>query len=365
MKFGKSLKNSIYPPWHDQYIDYDKLKKLLRESNDDGQSSPTQDDDEDYWTEQDESAFVEELINVQLEKVNGFQASTAQRLKDETAEVENLLEPLGVKAHESASKNQAFPPEEEKKKTLEDALSRLDKITKETNELEKYSRINYTGFLKAAKKHDRKRGQSYRVSPLLRVRLGALPFNSEDYSPLLYRLSAMYSFVRQMLAGKDHDGITFEESISGGEPYQSYKFWVHPENLTEVKTIILRRLPVLVFNPQSSKVADGSVPDPTVTSIYFDNSKFTLYDNKVNHNGGSSSLRLRWHGQLADNPQVFMEKKTMKESGESKETRFPIKPKYIMPFIRGDFKMEKTISKLEEREGDDSSKVKNFKEEKS
>ena len=82
-------------------------------------------------------------------------------------------------------------------------LQVLDNITKETNELEKYARINYTGFLKAVKKHDRKRGGSYRIRPLLQVRLSALPFNKEDYSPLLYRLSAMYSFIRQHMDGGD------------------------------------------------------------------------------------------------------------------------------------------------------------------
>ena len=112
---------------------------------------------------------------------------------------------------------------EEKDKTLNSVLSRLDKISKETNELEKYSRINYTGFLKAAKKHDRRRGQSYRVGPLLRVRLAALPFNSEDYSPLLYRLSAMYSFVRQSLGGKDPSGLSFEDNQAGADTYTAYK----------------------------------------------------------------------------------------------------------------------------------------------
>ena len=36
------------------------------------------------------------------------------------------------------------------------------------------------GFLKAAKKHDRKRGHAYRVRPLMQVRLAELPFNKED-----------------------------------------------------------------------------------------------------------------------------------------------------------------------------------------
>jgi SPX domain protein involved in polyphosphate accumulation len=67
---------------------------------------------------------------------------------------------------------------------------------------------------------------------------------------------------------------------------------VHPENLLEVESIILRRLPVLVYNPQTSKIANGSEPDPTVTSIYFDNEKFGLYSEKAASDADVSSLRL-------------------------------------------------------------------------
>jgi SPX domain protein involved in polyphosphate accumulation len=225
MRYGKTLERSIYPPWKDKYIDYDKLKKLLKEEpSRPGSPSAGSTEQDEEWTEDDESKFVEELINVQLEKVHGFQADTLQRLEDETTECEKLLEPLGVKATEGEDGQQkgADIGEEERKKTLKEVLEKLDSITKETNELEKYSRINYTGFLKACKKHDRKRGQSYRVRPLLQVRLSALPFYKEDYSPMLYRLSAMYSFVRQGLDGKVHHGLSFDERQPGAESYVSY-----------------------------------------------------------------------------------------------------------------------------------------------
>jgi SPX domain protein involved in polyphosphate accumulation len=232
MKYGRTLRKSIYPPWKDQYIDYDKLKKLLRESDD--ATSPTSSrKDDDEWTEEDESAFVEELVNVQLEKVHKFEADTYQRLSDRTSACEANLDPiaLGSKKDEAEEKQGGEQSESSEKKSvdkqdrekiLKDTLKELDDITKEINELEKYSRINYSGFLKAAKKHDRKRGYDYRVRPLLQVRLAALPFNKEDYSPLLYRLSAMYSFVRQSLEGKT-EGLSFSESHTSGEEYMSYK----------------------------------------------------------------------------------------------------------------------------------------------
>ncbi|KAK7730807.1 Phosphate metabolism transcription protein [Botryosphaeria dothidea] len=365
MRFGRTLQRSVYQPWRDKYIDYDKLKQLLREGGSDQGGS--EEDVDDRWTDEDEGAFVEELVNVQLEKVNAFQSDKNQDLRDRTSECEKKLEPLalvpgatneeGEGAGSSQQASQKKPNEEERKKVLREVLKELDIITKEVSELERYSRINYTGFLKAAKKHDRKRGHSYRVRPLLQVRLAALPFNKEDYSPLLIRLSAMYSFVRQNLEGKDKKEMSFSEGTTGGEHFTSFKFWVHPENLLEVKTVILRRLPVLVYNPQTSKVAEGTQRDPTITSIYFDNYKFPLYTSKVGHEPNASSLRLRWYGQLSEKPEIVLEKKTIKEGDSSEELRFPIKEKYIEPFIRGEYKMEKSIDKLKRTVGKDSPKV--------
>ncbi|ORY17982.1 VTC domain-domain-containing protein [Clohesyomyces aquaticus] len=366
MRFGTTLRNSVYPPWKGNYVDYDKLKALLKEG--DGGS----DDGNDVWTADDESAFVDELVNVQLEKVHQFQTETSQKLRDRTTACEKKLEPLavGIKSEtpqegEASTSKDDTPPKpeikpEEREKLLKEVQKDLDGITKEVNELEKYSRINYTAFFKATKKHDRKRGDAYKLRPFLQIRLAALPLNKEDYSPLLYRLSAMYSFVRQSLEGKPHEALSFTESVAGGETFNSQKFWVHPENLLEVKTVILRRLPVLVYNPQSSKVAEGSQRDPTLTSIYFDNAKFSLYTDKVNHSPDPASLRLRWYGQLADKPEILFEKKVIKEGDASEEQRFPIKEKYVQKFIEGQYKMEKSIQKLQGRSGENHDLVEGF-----
>ena len=376
MRFGQTLKQSIYPPWRENYINYSKLKKLLRDDHS-APSSPSTETKDD-WTEEDEGTFVDELVNVQLEKVHAFHKETIEKLRDRTARCEANLDTVAVAEHGVEDRDQAqqdtgfdskvngngsgkkaVPSEEEKQKILKDVLSQLDQISKETSELEKYSRINYTGFLKAAKKHDRKRGSSYRVRPLLQVRLGKLSFNAENYNPLLYHMSAMYSFVRQHLDGAEKRGLSVNEPREGKEEYVSHKFWVHPENLLEVKTMILRRLPVLVYNPQTSKIAEGSQPYPSITSLYFDNPQFALYSRKVDH-GEASSLRLRWYGQLDDKPEIFVEKKTVMEDDTSQESRLTTKEKYVQRFIKGEYHMEKQIKKLEDRAGAENAEVKNL-----
>ena len=135
--------------------------------------------------------------------------------------------------------------------------------------------------------------------------------------------------------------------------------WVHPENLLELRTMILRRLPVLVYNPQTAKVAEGVQQDPSITSIYFDDPSFALYNAKVSHDQASaSSLRLRWFGSLADNPEIFCEKKTVHQDDTSTEQKFTTKPKYVQRFLREDYGMVKDIRKTKERFGEDSDEVK-------
>lgn len=73
----------------------------------------------------------------------------------------------------------------------------------------------------------------------------------------------------------------------------------------------------------------------------------------------ASSLRIRWYGQLNDKPELFLEQKIAHENGSSEERRFPIKDKFIQPFINGEYKMEKTVQKLE-RQGQPEEKVADY-----
>lgn len=100
--------------------------------------------------------------------------------------------------------------------------------------------------------------------------------------------------------------------------------------------------------------------NPTITSLYFDNPKFDLYMAKVDRKSTASSLRIRWHGQLKSKPYLALELKTVEESGESSEVRMPIKDKYVLPFLKGEYKMEKTIAKME-RQGRPAEVVETFK----
>merc|ERR1712093_620531 len=318
MRFGKKLRNSVYPKWNGQYMDYAKLKGMLRENE----------EDDSRWTENDENKFCDEILNVQLEKVAAFQQETFKSLEQ--------------RANSCADKLKDLVPEDGKAKgdittgRFKEIETELDEIINETKELKKYSNINYTAFLKIVKKHDRKRGNNYKIRPMMLMSLSKRQFNTESgYSPLLNKLSIMYYAVRQQLDESEAAPATSaseaQSEIQNGERYTAYKFWVHPDNLLEVKTYILRRLPVLVYSEQSAKDLDNQ-GDPTLNSLYFDNPEFSLYNQKVDRQVDASSLRIRWFGQFKSGPEFVIEKKMIHENGTSEERKFAIKEKYIQAF---------------------------------
>ena len=113
----------------------------------------------------------------------------------------------------------------------------------------------------------------------------------------------------------------------------------------------------MVYNPQTSKVVDSGQSDPFITSLYFDNPQFSLYIRNIDNVSDASSLRLRWFGHLDDKPEILLEKKAIGGNGDSEEIRFPIKDKYVQSFIQGEYKLEKTIEKLRDRQGTDSEEI--------
>ncbi|KAH7040545.1 VTC domain-containing protein [Microdochium trichocladiopsis] len=350
MRFGKTLQQSIHPPWKEHYLDYSKLKRLLR---DDARG----DDDDKAWTEDDEKRFSSELLNVELDKVAQFQAKTIAALEQQAEDAFSKLREL---APSSPSQKSDITTGR-----LKELRKELDSITNELKELKRYASTNYTGFLKIAKKHDRRRGDRYKIRPMIRVSLSQHGFNSEaSYTPLLNKLSMMYFVVNQHLDESEQQAqpvdLRMPEEVRHGERYTAHKFWVHPDNLLEVKTAVLRHLPALHYSQQDAKQLDGG-EDLATTSIYFDNHQFELYSQKVERQFNAASLRLRWYGQLADKPDIVIEKKMVHENGSSEEKRFKIKDKWIMPLITGEYKMERTIQKME-RQGQPAESIKEFKD---
>lgn len=215
MRFSKTLRESIYGPWQDKYIDYNKLKTLLREDK--------FDDDNEVWTEDDENRFCEEIFNAQLEKVAKFHEEQVAALKERADAAFAKLKKLAPPA--PADGNEAPKADDATKADFRALEPELDSIMDQVKELKKYSSINYTGFLKIVKKHDRKRGNKYKVRPMMQHSLAQRPFNSEQgYSALLNKLSIMYYAIRQQLEDDTALPVDLEHGETlNGERYNAHK----------------------------------------------------------------------------------------------------------------------------------------------
>ncbi|GAV54846.1 hypothetical protein ZYGR_0AS01690 [Zygosaccharomyces rouxii] len=378
MLFGVKLSNDIYPPWKDSYMDYERLKKLLKEALiTDKSASTTAKGEDPLWSDNDESRFVEAL-DKELEKVYGFLVS----------KYDSLMSKLNRLEEQTTSEDKIRELDFDSfQKMLEDVLS-------EAQQLDGFYRLNYTGFFKIVKKHDKLHPKYPSVKSLLEVRLKELPFHSEELSPLLYRISFLYNVLRSNFTNfsqslTDASKLSaISDHTSSEMNFKSFKFWIHKDNLMEVKTRILRHLPALVYasaptdndvlpnrletdvmdadggivssNSSNDLLAEGGFNntksyDPLLTALYFDNEQFELYNNKLLKTQSAPTVRLRWTGRLTDKPDIFLEKRTVVENPESgntelEEIRLKMKQKFINGFIfDGDSKYKtRTVNKLKE-----------------
>jgi hypothetical protein len=182
--------------------------------------------------------------------------------------------------------------------------------------------------------------------------LKAKPFFKDNYDAFIVKLSKLYDMVRTK--GNPIKG----DSSAGGKQQnfvrQTTKYWVHPDNITELKLIVLKHLPVLVFNPNKEFDPD----DAAITSIYYDNpDTWELYEGRLKKTEGAEAIRLRWYGGM-DSDTIFVERKTHREdwTGEkSVKARFALKEKYINDFLSGKYTATQAFEKMR-REGKKSEK---------
>ena len=175
MKFGRKLKTDIYGEWKDYYLDYSKLKQLLK----DGTLGTR-------WTPSREREF-QQLLEQELEKIHNFQrakvgqyslsleqaksldiqtAELASRIREAETAVKKLVSDYddGEEHVHADSPNhdiEAGDPDddeesdvdsedatEEKFRELEEEVATL---VADVHDLALYTKMNFTGFIKIVK----------------------------------------------------------------------------------------------------------------------------------------------------------------------------------------------------------------------
>lgn len=284
-----------------------------------------------------------------MDKVFTFQKVKSQeiirRIQSSEKEVSHVIARAGAAQRDAQA--QVDAPSEEEFLLLEEDLS---DIIADVHDLAKFTQLNYTGFQKIIKKHDKQ--THWHLKPVFGARLNARPFFRDDYDGTVVNLSKLYDQVRTR-------GNPTKGDSAAGEKQQNFvrqttKYWVHPDNITELKLIILKHLPVLVFNPSK----EFEKKDSAISSIYYDNpDTWELYQGRLKKTEGAEAIRLRWYGGM-DVDTIFVERKTHREdwTGEkSVKARFSTKEKNINAYLRGDMSTEQIFEKAR-REGKKSEK---------
>ncbi|KAI5287029.1 vacuolar transporter chaperone [Ascosphaera aggregata] len=366
MKFGEQLRSSLIKEWAPYYINYEDLKNALKTKYETEPTRETPKPRRKPWTEADERQFIA-LLEAELDKVFTFQKIKSDeivaRIQESEEEVEEVIKRLdhpGGRRPSQIGRSRSTdygPPTNEDFFVLENYLG---DIIADVHDLAKYVQLNYTGFQKIIKKHDKR--TKWFLKPVFAARLKAKPFFKDNYDAFVVKLSKLYDLVRTR--GNPVQG---DSSAGGGQQNfirETTKYWVHPDNITELKLIILKasrqiirpkavvssnhslqHLPVLVFNPRK----EFSEDDTAISSIYYDNTAtWELYTGRLKKTEGAEAIRLRWYGPM-DNDQIFVERKTHREdwTGEkSVKARFPIKEKYVNAYLSGEMTVAEVFKKL-------------------
>ncbi|KAL2831575.1 VTC domain-containing protein [Aspergillus pseudoustus] len=342
MRFGEHLRSSQIKEYFWYYINYEGLKKALKTGY---VTEPTPENtkpDRKPWTEDNERHFVT-LLESELDKVFNFQKLKSEeivrRILASEKDVDDVVSRLNSSNDSrTAGRSSRPPPSDEEFLMLEQVLS---DIIADVHDLAKFTQLNYTGFQKIIKKHDKQ--TQWHLKPVFAARLNAKPFFKDNYDAFVVKLSKLYDLVRTK--GNPVKG----DSSAGGSQQnfvrQTTKYWVHPDNITELKLIILKHLPVLVFNPSK----EFEEEDSAISSIYYDNPEtWELYQGRLKKTEGAEAIRLRWYGGMGSD-QVFVERKTHREdwTGEkSVKARFSLKEKYVNDYLAGTLTVDRIFEKM-------------------
>jgi len=374
MKFGRTIKTSLYPEWSSQYLQYSDLKKDIKRRLAENQGT---------WTDKDEDEFVEEL-RMELDKVYSFQKSKVSeltgRIEQVNTEVNQLLaaraeheaghhrehahngEGQGDEQHHpndqhrdtlykachNAGSDDEFDSDSEETDHFEERFQDLEEnlanVIADVHDLALFTKLNYTGFLKIVKKHDKQTDRLLRKE-FVQHYLSTRPFYKENYDALIVKLSRMFDIVHTR--GNPVRGDSSAGGSQSAFVRQTTKYWVHPDNIVPLKLFILKHLPVLIFNTEKEYQPE----DSAITSIYYDNEDLELYLGRLEKTEGAEAIRLRWYGGM-DNKTIFVERKTHREdwTGEkSVKARFPIKEELVNAFMRGEYRMNDTFEEMRKK----------------
>ncbi|KAJ1553810.1 vacuolar transporter chaperone [Cladochytrium tenue] len=373
MKFGKHLEHEVFEDWRFYALDYRELKGLLKHmtnqadsyeaakarhapatTNDDyvGSADTRSPDQIATELEAEEKDFVG-FLDSELDKVFAFCNLKRGELNRRIEAMQSTLTAMSqaprspdkaqeVITEEDDAASDPRSPEHEREAArfrLVQVDEEIVKVTAEVRELARFAGLNHTGIMKILKKHDKLIGGNLKTDYI--PRLNKRPFFEQTYENMILRLSDLWDQVRYL-----HGESSTKDKSPGVDAQnivrKTTKYWVHPDNVMEVKLLVLKHLPVLLFKK-------GVPNDPALNSIYFDNDSLDLYHTRMRREERAQNLRFRWYGKRGETDEVWVERKTHHEDwtgSRSIKERFPIKEKHLNAYLEGRYDIRHTTNRL-------------------
>jgi SPX domain protein involved in polyphosphate accumulation len=231
-----------------------------------------------------EEAFFS-CMDSELTKVEAFTLRKVTELRNLIADTESKMRDLDITDETAVNNLQA----------------QADDIASKFLTLEKYVNINFMGFHKILKKHD-KFCPANPCKTFYINRMHSQAWVRGDYSDVVVKLSYIYSVLRNDQVG--------EENTDASQNFfrSTTKYWIKTEHVSKVKYAVLKHLPVFIFGKGHEAESDSQLTN----SVYLDNDQLELYHQRLDKSPGALALRLRWYG-TGDPKVVFPERKTHRD----------------------------------------------------
>jgi len=371
MKFGLYLRENVVEEWKQYYLQYDKLKRMIRilaeveskamapeptltgkigfsltvppptnaaaqplgragkggggvmdgDSDDEDSSGG---DEADAATPVTHELFFD-LLEREIQKVHNF---TDRKVTEIRANLRDVGKRLKIDTIDVVSGGQPLE--------IADAVRKeVDEVGEQFLRLEKYVNLNYTGFHKILKKHDRWLTNPCRTFYL--QRLQNHNWTQGDYSDVVVTMSQIWSALRGDVApeGTATESQEFVRSTT--------KYWIQDEDISQLKWFVLQHLPVLLQENMGTK-SDSQL----VNSVYLDNATLELYKGRLDKTPGAIAIRFRWYGSGIPEL-VFVERKTHREAWTAEmsvKERFTVHPSEVPAILAGTFDKAKHVEKM-------------------
>lgn len=328
--------------WRPYYLDYESLKDLIKESEEESRKErPAVGNASLRATslsvlrpaaghDTAEERFFRRL-EAEVSKIGTFTAEVVSQLR---TRLTRLQEAVDKRTAEQASKSTGTFDIVKGSEQDDKLLAEAKDIGDEFLALEKYVNLNYMGFHKILKKHDK----NLPHSPCRQFYVSHLhnqPWVQGNYSDLMVILSNAYSQLR---------GDRLAEATGGAAQAfkrSTTKYWIKTQDVSAVKRIIIENMPVFVFNPENY-AGDAQL----INSVYFDNESLELYHGRLDKRPGAIAFRVRWYGP--NEPKLcFVERKTHRDSWKGEKSvkeRFTLPEEKVVPFLEGEY----TVAQFQE-----------------